>query len=99
MTSQYNKELTTLCYTVVTFYIFQITFLQIGLKISMSCSITCVCVCVCVCVCLFYVCSVLSVNFLLCSMGHVASNKTDDDDDDVLASVKPGFHYRVDGPS
>jgi len=36
-----------------------------------------VCVCVCV-VCLFYVCSVLSVNFLLCSMGHVACNKTDD---------------------
>ena len=29
-----------------------------------------------------YVCSALSVNFLLCSMGHVAWNKTDDDDDD-----------------
>jgi len=28
--------------------------------------------CIFVCVPVFYVCSVLSVNFLLCSMGHVA---------------------------
>jgi len=39
------------------------------------------------CVPVFYVCSFLSVNFLLCSMGQVAWNKTDDDD--IVSWPKP----------